>query len=392
MRLRIQKLYRPLVWIGCAIVLLYGARLCQQPAPPLPEAKSRSSLPVTVKTEKVRIEDFSIHLHALGTVTAFNTTTIRPRVSGELLSINFIEGQNVREGDLLAVIDSRLLRNQISQAQGKLQGDKAQLDYAELELQRDRQLIEKGYIALSQLQTQNAEVNRLKGVITSDMAEIESLKLQLSFTQITAPLTGRIGLKMVDRGNILNTNDPIAIITQMQPITVLFNVPQDLHATIEKKLQVNSALAVEALDREGRRILAVGQVKSADNLIDTGSGTLRIKALFENHDEALYPNQFVNIRLVLETLQEQTVIPRQAVLEGLGGSQVFKVLEDGTIHIQPVIKGPSEDDRIVIESGLSALDVVVTEGLDKLKEGSRVQDPGAAPRETRESLSPAPNP
>ena len=343
-----------------------------QDKPPTPGG-GRPQGPVSVSASKARLGDFDVHLNALGTVTAFNTTTIRARVSGELIRIHFKEGQTVKPGELLADIDPRLLQNQLDQSMGKLQGDRAQLDFAEAELQRDRQLIEKGYIALSQLQTQHAEVNRLKGLIASDLAEIESLKLQLSFTRITAPLGGRIGLKLVDLGNILNVLDPIAIITQMQPISILFNVPQDLHILMEQRIHEDPDLPVEAFDRNSTVKIAEGRLTSADNLIDPSSGTLRVKAVFQNDDLSLYPNQFVNIRLVLETLHDKTLIPRHAVMEGADGSQVFQVLENATVHIQKVRTGPAEGEVIVIEEGLAPGDVVVTEGLDKLREGTPVQ-------------------
>ena len=318
--------------------------------------------PISVKTDTAKQGDFEIHLNALGNVTAFNTTTVRSRVTGELLKIYFKEGQNVQQGDLLAEIDPRMYQSQMDQAAGKLASDKAQLQFAEAELERDKHLMEKGYIALSQLQTQNASVNQLRGMIATDQGQIDNAKLQLSFCQIRAPLSGRIGLKLVDLGNILNVLDPVVVITQLQPISVIFNVPQDQNPLVQQRMIESPNLAIEAYDRDGTTLLATGQIWGADNLIDTSTGTLRMKAVFENKNAQLY-------------LKDKVFVPRASVQQDPKGYHVFAVNSDNTIKVKPVSIGASEGNFTVIDSGLAAGEVVVTDGLDKLREGVKVRPP-----------------
>lgn len=337
-----------------------------------PDSAPRPPQTLTVRAAKARIGDLSLPLEALGTVTAFNTTTVKTRVSGELRRIQFKEGAKIRAGELLAEIDPRAFQNRLDQALGKLAGDRAQLQFAEAELLRDRQLIDKGYIARSQLETQHAEVSRLKGVIASDQADIETARLDLSYARITAPIDGQLGLKRVDVGNVLNALDPLVVITQIQPIQVVFNIPQDETRRLKARLG-DQELVVEAYDREGTHLLGRGRVMSVDNLIDLETGTLRIKAEFANEDLALYPNQFVNVRLIIETLKDQILVPRHAIATGANKeSRVFVIREDQTIKVQPVIPGPSAGEETVILSGVGEGERLVTEGLDKLKEGTRV--------------------
>mgnify|MGYP006268750479 FL=1 len=341
---------------------------------------------ISVKTDQVRQGDFELHLSALGNVTAFNTTTVKTRATGELIKIYFKEGQNVQQGDLLAEIDPRMYQSQLDQAVGKLSSDKAQLAFAEAELERDKNLMDKGYIALSQLQTQSASVNQLRGMIATDQGAIDAAKVQLSFCQIRAPLTGRIGLKMVDLGNILNMLDPVVVITQLQPISVIFNVPQDQNPLIQRRMAENPNLPVEAFDRDGKHLLATGQVWGADNLIDTSTGTLRIKAVFDNKDFQLYPNQFVNVRLLLDVLSGQTFVQRSAIQQDPSGYHVFIVKEDQTVTVRPIEVGPSEGDFTIVKSGLTSGEVVVIDGLDKLREGARVRKPDEGARDKELSL------
>lgn len=331
---------------------------------------------VAVKTDEVKQGDFELHLSALGNVTAFNTTTVKTRATGELIKIYFKEGQNVQQGDLLAEIDPRIYQSQLDQAVGKLASDKAQLAFAEAELERDKNLMDKGYIALSQLQTQHASVNQLRGMIATDQGAIDAAKVQLSFCQIRAPLSGKIGLKMVDLGNILNMLDPVVVITQLQPISVIFNVPQDQNPLIQKRIAENPSLAVEAFDRDGKHLLTTGQIWGADNLIDTSTGTLRIKAVFENRDFQLYPNQFVNVRLLLDVLPSQTFVQRSAIQQDPTGYHVFVVKADQSVTVRPIEMGPSEGDFTIVKSGLTQGETVVIDGLDKLREGAKVKKPG----------------
>ncbi len=378
-------------WLALAAILigvLFLVKQCSAPeAPNGPGGKSGGSKsPISVSTERSRRSDFEVHLTALGTVQAFNTTTVKSRVTGELLRIHFKEGQYVKAGDLLAEVDPRIYQAQLDQAKGKLDSDQAQLKFAIAELARDEQLIREGYIALSQLQTQSASVNQLKGMIATDQAQIEAAQVQLSFTRITAPISGRVGLKLVDLGNILNVMDSVVLITQMQPISVIFSIPQDYNARLQAQMKANPEMPLEAYDRDGRSLIASGRIASADNLIDVSTGTLRIKARFENNDLSLYPNQFVNVRLLLEVLSDRVIAPRKAVQQDPSGYHVFGLNADNTVRTIPVVPGIAEGDDMVIESGLSENEILITEGLDKLRDGIKVippaNDPPQAPKDS----------
>lgn len=363
-----------LQWVGISLFILivvFGIKRCQAPTTAAISGTAKTA-PISVRTEKARQVDFEIHLNALGTVTAFNTTMVRSRVTGELLRIHFREGQYVNAGDLLAEIDPRIYQSQLDQAIGKINGDRAQLLFAESELARDQQLIKEGYIALSQLQTQNANVNQLKGMIATDQGQIDSAQVQLSFCRITAPLSGRVGLKQVDLGNILNVLDPVVLITQMQPISVIFSIPQDFNKRLQDRMAEIPDLPIEVFDRDGHNRLATGHIASADNVIDVSTGTLKMKARFENQDLSLYPNQFVNVRLLLDVLPQKVIVPRRAVQQDPKGYHVFGLNPDNSIQTITVAPGAYEDESIVIESGLEPGQAVVTEGLDKLRDGIKV--------------------
>lgn len=374
--------------IGILVVgLLIVIGLNRGPAPSESDKGGHGkSAPISVRTQTIRQGDFEVHLNALGTVAAFNTTVVKSRVTGELLRIHFKEGQYVKAGDLLAEVDPRIYQSQLDQALGKISSDRAQLQFAEAELARDERLIKEGYIALSQLQTQSANVNQLKGAIATDQGQIDAARVELSFCRITAPLSGRVGLKQVDLGNILNVMDPVVVITEMQPISVIFSIPQDYNKRLQDRMTEVPDLPIEAYGRDGQSLLGVGRVASADNLIDLSTGTLKIKARFENKDLSLYPNQFVNIRLLLDVLPDRIIAPRKAVQQDPKGYHVFGVNPDNTIQTLPVVIGASEEDMVVIESGLAAGQTVVTEGLDKLRDGvkvipavSNVQSPSPSP-------------
>ena len=387
----IQGISRPWL-IGISVVGLVVAVVLYRGQAPAGNDKPGhgKSMPISVRTATTRMGDFEIHLNALGTVSAYNTTIVKSKVTGELLRIHFKEGQYVKAGDLLAEVDPRIYQSQLDQALGKINSDRAQLQFAEAELARDEHLIKEGYIALSQLQTQSANVNQLKGMIATDQGQIDAARVQLSFCKITAPLSGRVGLKQVDLGNVLNILDPVVVITQMQPLSVIFSIPQDYNKRLQDRMAKVPDLPIEAYDRDARNLLAVGRVASADNLIDLSTGTLKIKARFENQDLSLYPNQFVNVRLLLDVLPDRMIVPRKAVQQDPKGYHVYGLNPDNSIRTIPVVPGASEDELIVIESGLEAGQKIVTEGLDKLRDGIKVIPDAPPSKEETRPATPSP--
>jgi membrane fusion protein, multidrug efflux system len=335
------------------------------------------TVPVRVATA-VR-EPLALQLSAIGTVTALNTVTVRSRVDGELLRVLFQEGQTVEAGELLAEIDPRSYQVRLAQAEGQQKQHLAELDSARIELQRFLDLQAKGFVSAQQLSTQEALVRQYEARKQSDQATVDDARLQLSYTRITAPISGRIGLRAVDVGNLVRAGDAegLITITQADPISVLFTVTEsDLPALLEA-VRRDPALPVQAWDREERRVLAEGVLASLDNRIDTSTGTLRLRAQFANADYGLFPNQFVNVRLVLRA-DEALVIPNAAVQFGSQGTFVFVVGEDSKVSLRPLKLGANEGERVEVLDGLQAGERVVVEGLDRLREGSTVNVVDAA--------------
>lgn len=333
-----------------------------------------SALAVAVGTGSIRIIQTG-----LGSIVPRNTVSVRSRVSGQLTRILFREGQFVRAGDLLAEIDPRPFEVQLTQVQGQMARDQALLANARRDVERLKALAAKGSVSSQQVDTQQSLVQQYEGLVLADQGQVDSAKLQLSFTKITAPLSGRIGLRLIDPGNMIGATDAqgLAVINEMQPATVVFSLPEDSAPQVIKRLHEaeadNRELSVEAWDRSNKSVLAKGSLLTIDNQIDPASGTIRLKALFPNKDNALIQNQFVNAHLLLETRQNATVIPAAAVQRGSGGSFVYAVREDHTVTVRPVVLGQADGELMAVESGLKPGELVVVNGVDKLREGAKVE-------------------
>jgi multidrug efflux system membrane fusion protein len=334
-----------------------------------------SAEPTPVRVADVVTGDFPVYYKALGTVTATNTVNVRSRVAGELIKVNFQEGQRVKAGDLLAEIDPRTYEIALQQAQGTLAQNQAQLKNAQLDLQRYKGLFAEDSIARQTLDTQQALVGQYQGTIQTNQAAVNDAKLNLDFTRIRAPIAGRLGLRQLDIGNLVAANDTSAlvVITQVQPITVAFTLPESELTPVLARYRSGAKLTVEAWDRGDTRKQATGVLGSLDNQIDTTTGTLKFKARFENQDEALFPNQFVNVRLLSDTLKGVMLVPSAAVQYGVDGTFVYAM--DGTdkVKIRQLKVGATDGSRTVVEQGLAQGDRVVLEGTDRLRDGSRVE-------------------
>lgn len=329
-------------------------------------------VPVVVATAQQG--DLPVYFNGLGTVTAFNTVTVRSRVDGQLVSVAFKEGQFVHEGDLLAQIDPRPFEVQLEQAQGQLAKDQAQRKDAEANLERYKLLFKEGVIPQQQLDTQTALVGQFDGAIQSDQSQIANAKLQLTYSRITAPISGRVGLRLVDPGNIVHANDTngLVVITQLQPIAVLFSLPQDQLPQVNSKLRSGVQLSVDAYDRDDSDKIAVGKLLTIDNQIDPTTGTYKLKAVFNNENNALFPNQFVNVHLLVDTKRDLTIVPASAIQRGPQGTYVYAVTSDNSAKIRPVTIAQTTGNSIGLSSGINAGDVVVIDGQDKLQDGSKV--------------------
>ena len=329
-------------------------------------------IPVTGAT--ARVGDLDVYLTGLGTVAAVNTVTVRSRVDGQLIRIAFREGQLVRQGELLAEIDPRPFQVQLTQAEGQMARDQAALQNSLLDLQRYQVLARQDAIPKQQLDTQQAAVRQFEAAVKTDQGQIESAKLNLTYSRVTAPIAGSVGLKLVDPGNIVHANDPngIVVITQLQPITVVFTIPADQLPPVLARMSTGKKLSVEAWDRELKNRLAVGTLLAVDNQIDQNTGTVRIKAVFQNETGALFSNQFVNARLLVNTLHGAVIIPSAALQRSPQNVFVYVVKPDSTVEMRNVVVQLTQGDDTAVREGIKAGEVVVIDGVDKLQQGTRV--------------------
>jgi membrane fusion protein, multidrug efflux system len=341
---------------------------------PAPAGRRGAQTTVPVVAVPAVTGNIDITLNALGTVTSLATVTIISQISGQLVRVVYTEGQIVKKGDLLAEIDSRPYELALAQAQGALERDQALLQTAELDLKRYQDLAKTNAIPRQQLDTQISLVIQDKGNVISDQAQIDTQKLNITYCHIVAPVNGRVGLRLVDQGNYVTptATTGIVIITQLQPITVIFPVAEDNLPQIMKRMAAGATLAVTAYDRTGTVKLSEGELRTLDNQIDTTTGTLKLRAEFANPDNNLFPNQFVNVRLLIDTLQNVTVVPTAAIQRGAPGTFVYLVNADNSVTVKPVTLGPTSGERVAVQSGLSPGDKVVIDGADKLRNGAMV--------------------
>jgi multidrug efflux system membrane fusion protein len=363
---------------------------------------SARALPVVaVPARKGTID---VYLNALGTVTPRNIVVVKPRVDGQLMRVAFVEGQVVKAGALLAEIDPRPFQVQLAQASGQMAKDQALLRNAQLDLERYRTLLAQDSISKQQVDTQEALVRQYEGTLQSDQAAIDNAKLQLTYSRVTAPIGGTVGLRQVDPGNVVHASDAngIVVIAQLMPISVVFPIPEDSLQRILRRLATGEAIAVEAWDRDQKAKLATGRLLTVDNQIDTATGTVKLKAEFANANLAMFPNQFVNVRMLVETLPDATLVPSAAILRGAPGTFVYVVKEDKSVTVTTVRLGPVQGETTAIASGVAVGDLVVVDGTDKLREGAKVElierdsqatpAPGAAKRGPRGERPPGSGP
>jgi len=331
--------------------------------------------PVPVVVAKVTRSSIPVYLNGLGNVTAFYTVSVKSRVDGQIMKLDFNEGDLVQQGQLLIEIDPRPYQVQLELAEGTLARDQAMLNNAKLDLQRYQTLLAQDAIPKQQLDTQTALVAQYEGNIKQDNANINSAKLNLTYAKVVAPITGVVGLRQVDPGNIVHASDAngMIVITQLQPISVLFTIPEDNLPQVTQKLRAGAHLPVDAYNRDNSKKIASGTLVTLDNQIDSTTGTSKLKAVFKNTDNALFPQQFVNIRLLVDTLGNQQVVPNVAIQNGQQGTFVYVVDEDSRVHLKPVQVGTTTQTSSQILGGLSDGDRVVIDGTDRLIEGARVR-------------------
>jgi membrane fusion protein, multidrug efflux system len=374
------------ILLGLAVLVAALAWWLFRPASERPGRRNIETSTV-VRLGAVTRGDMPVTLEALGTVTALSTVTVKTQISGKLVEVGFTEGQSVKKGDFLAQIDPRPYQAALDQAQGQLARDEALLAAAKIDLARYEKLMTQDSIARQQVDTQRALVLQDEAIVRSDKANVENATLNLNYCRIVSPSEGRVGLRLVDPGNYLLAGDPngIVMITQMQPISVIFTLPQDAIPQFIRKLRAGETLPVLAFNRNSTTELAAGTLTTIDNQIDVTTGTVRLRATFANKDETLFPNQFVNIKLVIDTLRDATIVPSAAIQIGAPGPFVYIAGPDSTVSVRPIKVGPGSGERVAVLEGLAPGDHVVVDGVDRLRDGAKIR----VPEEARSNPNPA---
>ena len=344
------------------------------PAAAAPGAAASGRGGVPVVTAPARRGSMGVYLSGLGTVTPLNTVTVHTRVDGELIEVAYQDGQLVNKGDLLAQIDPRPFEVQLEQAEGLKAKDEATLQNAQLDLTRYQDLFKRGILPKQQLDTQLATVTQAEGAIKGDQGQIDSARLNLQYSRIASPINGRVGLRLIDPGNIVHAADTagLVLITQIDPISVIFSIPEDSLRQVLPPLRGGARLSVEAYDRDGKTKLATGTLLTVDNQIDQTTGTVKLKTLFTNTNNVLFPNQFVNARLLVDTIRDTIIVPSAAIQRSPQATFVYVVTHDRSVEMRPVEVRLTDGDDTAVKSGLTAGEIVVTEGVDKLQQGMKV--------------------
>ncbi len=363
------------VWLLIALVLVAGIIIWQRRGS-TPQAKTTgdpAARAIVVSTATAKQGSIGINIDALGTVTPVYTVTVTSRVQGEIMKVNYREGQMVRKGDSLLEIDPRPYEAAVTQMEGQLAHDEAVLNEAKIDQERYQQAFSRNAIAKQQLDDQQQVVLQDEGTVKNDQGQLANARVNLTYTHITSPIDGRVGLRLVDPGNIVqaNSSTPLVVITQLQPITVIFSVAEDHLGQIQQQLRKGKKLTVDAFDRDQTTKLASGSLLTLDNVIDTTTGTLKLKAVFPNTDNALFPSQFVNARLLVDTLQNVTLIPTPAIQRNAQGAFVYVIKSDQTAAVRNITPGAT-DGTVTAVDGIQAGEVVATNGFDKLQDGAKV--------------------
>ncbi len=367
---------RRMVWLSVLAVLVLAGAIwwTRQGGAPQPAGGGRNAAPMSIVPETVAKGDIGINLNALGTVTSLATVTIRTQISGYLQKIDFKEGDDVKKGDLLAEINSRPYEAALAQAKGNLARDEALLKGAQVDLTRYQALAAQNAVPHQTLDTQVALVAQDQGTVEADRAAVKAAEVNLQYCRIVSPLDGRVGLRQVDQGNYVTPGDTngLVVITQLQPISVLFTLPEDNLQTVLKRMQGGATLPAAAYDRSGASKIADGILLTFDSQIDPTTGTIKARAQFANDAKTLYPNQFVNIRLLVDTHKDVTTMSTAGIQRGVPGTFVYLVNADNTVSVRKVVLGVTEGERVEVRSGLAPGDRIVIDGADKLREGAKV--------------------